>query len=64
MFNNSNNNNNNNNPNNNLNNNNNRRQTGTVPKTKTSRNNSLPQEIVAPTRRNLQQQINVIFYSL
>lgn len=37
----------------------NKRQTGTVPKTKTSRKNSVPQEMVAPTRRDLQQHLNV-----
>lgn len=37
----------------------NKRQTGTVPKTKTSRKNAVPQEVVAPTRRDLQQHLNV-----
>lgn len=37
----------------------NKRQTGTVPKAKTSRKNSVPQEMVAPTRRDLQQHLNV-----
>lgn len=37
--------------------NNNIRQTGTVPKT--SSKNSVPQEVVAPTRRDLQQHFNV-----
>lgn len=37
----------------------NKRQTGTVPKAKASRKNSVPQEIVAPTRRDLQQHLNV-----
>lgn len=48
-----------NNNNNNNNNTNNIRRTGTVPKTKTSKKNSVPQEMVVPTRRDLQQQINV-----
>ena len=39
------------------------RQTGTVPKTKSSRKHSVPQEIVAPTRRDLQQHLNVIIAS-
>lgn len=38
----------------------NKRQTGTVPKAKTSRKNAVPQEMmVAPTRRDLQQHLNV-----
>lgn len=38
----------------------NKRQTGTVPKAKTSRKNPVPQEMmVAPTRRDLQQHLNV-----
>lgn len=37
----------------------NKRQTGTVPKAKATRKNSVPQEIVAPTRRDLQQHLNV-----
>lgn len=40
----------------------NKRQTGTVPKTKTSRKNAVPQEMVAPTRRDLQQHLNVSIY--
>lgn len=47
------------NQNNNANNNNNR-QTGTKPKSKSSKKNSVPQEMVAPTRRDLQQQLNVL----
>lgn len=42
--------------------NNNIRQTGTVPKT--SSKNSVPQEVVAPTRRDLQQHFNVSIKSL
>ncbi|XP_053668224.1 uncharacterized protein LOC128718628 [Anopheles marshallii] len=43
------------------NNQNNNRQTGTKPKSKSSKKNSVPQEIVAPTRRDqLQQQLNVL----
>lgn len=38
----------------------NKRQTGTVPKTKSSRKNAVPQEmVVAPTRRDFQQHLNV-----
>lgn len=37
----------------------NKRQTGTVPKTKIPRKNAVPQEVVAPTRRDLQQHLNV-----
>lgn len=37
----------------------NKRQTGTVPKAKTSRKSAVPQEMVAPTRRDLQQHLNV-----
>lgn len=38
----------------------NKRQTGTVPKAKTSRKTAVPQEMmVAPTRRDLQQHLNV-----
>lgn len=37
----------------------NKRQTGTVPKAKATRKSSVPQEIVAPTRRDLQQHLNV-----
>lgn len=37
----------------------NKRSTGTVPKTKPSRKNSVPQEMVAPTRRDLQEHLNV-----
>uniref|UniRef100_A0A182MYL8 Pericentriolar material 1 protein C-terminal domain-containing protein n=1 Tax=Anopheles dirus TaxID=7168 RepID=A0A182MYL8_9DIPT len=49
-----------NNQNNNANNSNNR-QTGTKPKSKSSKKNSVPQEIVAPTRRDdFQQQLNVL----
>lgn len=40
--------------------NNNIRQTGTVPKT--SSKNSVPQEVVAPTRRDLQQHFNVSYF--
>lgn len=40
--------------------NNNIRQTGTVPKT--SSKNSVPQEVVAPTRRDLQQHFNVSIF--
>uniref|UniRef100_A0A8W7P6X0 Uncharacterized protein n=1 Tax=Anopheles coluzzii TaxID=1518534 RepID=A0A8W7P6X0_ANOCL len=43
------------------NNQNNNRQTGTKPKSKASKKNAVPQEIVAPTRRDqLQQQLNVL----
>uniref|UniRef100_A0A182JPM0 Pericentriolar material 1 protein C-terminal domain-containing protein n=1 Tax=Anopheles christyi TaxID=43041 RepID=A0A182JPM0_9DIPT len=43
------------------NNQNNNRQTGTKPKSKSSKKNAVPQEIVAPTRRDqLQQQLNVL----
>ncbi|XP_031627624.1 putative uncharacterized protein DDB_G0277255 isoform X2 [Contarinia nasturtii] len=42
----------------------NKRQTGTVPKEKASRKNSVPQEIVAPTRRDLQQHLNDFFASV
>ncbi|XP_055319156.1 uncharacterized protein LOC129576957 isoform X5 [Sitodiplosis mosellana] len=42
----------------------NKRQTGTVPKAKASRKNSVPQEIVAPTRRDLQQHLNDFFASV
>ncbi|XP_062711209.1 uncharacterized protein LOC109408779 isoform X3 [Aedes albopictus] len=45
---------------NNQNNNNNNRQTGTRPKIKASKKNSVPREVVAPTRRDLQQQLNVL----
>lgn len=38
----------------------NKRPTGTVPKAKASRKNSVPQEMVAPTRRDLQQHLNVM----
>ncbi|XP_062561948.1 probable WRKY transcription factor protein 1 isoform X3 [Armigeres subalbatus] len=41
-------------------NNNNNRQTGTRPKIKASKKNSVPREVVAPTRRDLQQQLNVL----
>ncbi|XP_053688576.1 uncharacterized protein LOC128737866 isoform X2 [Sabethes cyaneus] len=44
----------------NSNNNNQNRQTGTKPKTKSSKKNSVPREVVAPTRRDLQQQLNVL----
>lgn len=37
----------------------NKRPTGTVPKAKVTRKNSVPQEMVAPTRRDLQQHLNV-----
>lgn len=37
----------------------NKRPTGTVPKTKPDRKNSVPQEMVAPTRRDLQEHLNV-----
>lgn len=37
----------------------NKRQTGTVPKTKAARKNVVPQEVVAPTPRDLQQHLNV-----
>lgn len=37
----------------------NKRSTGTVPKTKPPRKNSVPQEMVAPTRRDLQEHLNV-----
>lgn len=38
----------------------NKRQTGTVPKTKSTRKNAVPQEmVVAPTRRDFQQHLNV-----
>lgn len=38
----------------------NKRQTGTVPKTKSSRKNAVPQEmVVVPTRRDFQQHLNV-----
>lgn len=52
-----------NNNNNNNNNTNNIRRTGTVPKTKTVKKNSVPQEMVVPTRRDLQQQINVSIFN-
>ncbi|XP_061515985.1 uncharacterized protein LOC1280384 isoform X1 [Anopheles gambiae] len=44
------------------NNQNNNRQTGTKPKSKASKKNAVPQEIVAPTRRDqlLNQQLNVL----
>lgn len=43
----------------------NKRQTGTVPKTKSSRKNAVPQEmVVAPTRRDLQQHLNVSILEL
>uniref|UniRef100_A0A1Q3G401 Uncharacterized protein n=1 Tax=Culex tarsalis TaxID=7177 RepID=A0A1Q3G401_CULTA len=45
--------------NNHNNNNNNSRQTGAKPKTKSSKKNSVPREVVAPTRRDL-QQLNVL----
>ncbi|XP_058827242.1 uncharacterized protein LOC131687206 isoform X2 [Topomyia yanbarensis] len=45
---------------NNNNDNNHNRQTGTKPKTKSSKKNSVPREVVAPTRRDLQQQLNVL----
>ncbi|KAL9702883.1 hypothetical protein quinque_006401 [Culex quinquefasciatus] len=45
--------------NNHNNNNNNNRQTGAKPKTKSSKKNSVPREVVAPTRRDL-QQLNVL----
>ncbi|XP_055591711.1 uncharacterized protein LOC129743651 isoform X2 [Uranotaenia lowii] len=54
------NNNQNNSNNNNNNSNNHNRQTGTKPKTKSSKKNSVPREFVAPTRRDLQQQLNVL----
>lgn len=37
----------------------NKRPTGAVPKTKPQRKNSVPQEMVAPTRRDLQEHLNV-----
>lgn len=40
------------------NNNSNVRQTGTVPKAKSSKNNVVPQEIVVPTRRDLQHHLS------
>lgn len=42
----------------------NKRQTGTVPKTKSAHKNAVPQEVVAPTRRDLQQHINVRGFAL
>ncbi|GAB0090190.1 hypothetical protein DMENIID0001_048850 [Sergentomyia squamirostris] len=41
-----------------------KRQTGTVPKTKARKNSSLPQEIVVPTRRDLQQHLNDLVNNL
>lgn len=38
-----------------------KRQTGTVPKTKARKKSSVPQEVVVPTRRDLQQHLNVKF---
>lgn len=40
------------------NNNSNVRQTGTVPKAKSTKNNAVPQEIVVPTRRDLQHHLS------
>lgn len=41
----------------------NNRNTGTVPKQTKTRNNNVPQEIVVPTRRDL-QQLNVSIFWL
>lgn len=40
----------------------NKRPTGTVPKAKSSRKNTVPQEMVTPTRRDLHQHLNVILF--